>query len=232
MVNGADKGALASLPSSTCSRDNNGSGAGADNDASASSVVPPLLTHAMMVVAVVWMTVPQHCQRTVTCSRNNNNNNGGVPWHCRPSLLACLTTALAAVRVQTTVPWHHLPFSTCSRNDDGGVGSADNGAFASSVAPLLLAHAMMAAAVVQMMVPLHCWQSVACLHNNDNDDSGDGMDDSGNGVDDSFLASSAIPACSLNNENSSGGGAEDGASASLAVPCLLKQRQWRWQRRG
>jgi hypothetical protein len=51
------------------------------------------------------------------------------------------------------------------------------------------------------------------LHNNGNDDGGNGMNDC-------VSALFAIPACLLdnNNGNGSGGGAGDGASALLAVP--------------
>jgi hypothetical protein len=75
---------------------------------------------------------------------------------------------------------------------------------------------MRAAVAVLMMVPWHRQLSLACLHNNDNADGGNGMNDNA-------LALFAIPACLLNNNNSSGGGADHNASALLAVPYSLTQ---------
>jgi hypothetical protein len=43
------------------------------------------------------------------------------------------------VIVQITVPQNHWPSSTCSWDDNGGGGSADNGTLALSVIPLSLA---------------------------------------------------------------------------------------------
>jgi hypothetical protein len=73
---------------------------------------------------------------------------------------------------------------------------------------------MTTAVVVLMMVPWHCHLSLACLHNNDDDDGGNGMNDSA-------LAMFAIPDCLLDNNNCSGGSADHNALVLLAVPYLL-----------
>jgi hypothetical protein len=75
---------------------------------------------------------------------------------------------------------------------------------------------MTVAVAVPMTVPWHCQLSLACLHNNDHDNGGDGMNDSA-------LALFAIPACLLDNNTGSSGGADDGASALSAVPYLITQ---------
>jgi hypothetical protein len=161
--------------------------------ASASYTVLPALTHAMMAAAaVVWMTVPWHCWRSVA------------------PLCRTMTTAA----VQMTVPWYCQPSSTCSRKDDSSGGGAKDGALASLAVPPLLAHAMTAAVAVPMTVPWHCQLSLACLRNNDDDNGGDGMNDS-------TLALFAIPACLLDDNNSSGSGTDDSALALLAVCCSL-----------
>ncbi len=66
------------------------------------------------------------------------------------------------------------------------------------------------AVAVHMAVPWHRQLSLACLHNNDDDNRGNGMNYS-------VLALFAIPACLLDNNNGSGGGVDDGALALLAV---------------
>jgi hypothetical protein len=123
--------------------------------------------------------------------------------------------------VQMMVPLHYWPSSTSLCNDDGGGDGVEDSALVLPVVPPLLPCTTKPAAVVRMMVPCHHWRFVACLHN-DNDNNG------GNGMDDGALVSSAIPACLHNDDDGSNGGAAIGASASLAVPCLLMQgwRQW------
>ena len=121
-----------------------------------------------------------------------------------------MTTAV----VQMVVSWHCELSSTCSRKDSGSSGGANVGVSASSAIPPLLAHAMTVAVAVLMMVPWHHQLSLACSCNTDNDDGGEGMINSA-------LASFAIPACFLDDNNSSGSSADNGALALSAVPYLL-----------
>jgi hypothetical protein len=166
-----------------------------DNGALALLVIPPLLACAMTVVAAVQMMVPRHCWRTVTCLRNNNGNNGGNGVDDGALALLAIPACLLD-------------------NNNSRSGSADNGALALLAVPPLLAHATTTAAAVRMMVPWHCWRSVACSRDEDNNNGGDGMDHGA-------LALSAIPACLLDNDDSNGSGAKDGALSLLAVPPLL-----------
>ncbi len=115
-----------------------------------------------------------------------------------------------------TVPQHHQPSSTCSRKDNGFGGGANGGVSALSAVPPSRACAMTAAVAVTMTVPWHCQLSLGCLHNNANDNGGDGMNDSA-------LSSFAIPACLPGVNIGSGGSADNSASALLAVPYLLTQ---------
>ncbi len=114
------------------------------------------------------------------------------------------------------MPWHHQPSSTCSRNDYGSGGSLDNRTLASLAIPPLLARATTVVEAVWMTVPWYHRQIVACSRDYNDSSCADGMDNSA-------LASPAIPACSLNDNNDSSGGADDGALVLLAVPCLLTQ---------
>jgi hypothetical protein len=75
---------------------------------------------------------------------------------------------------------------------------------------------MTAAVAVPMMVRWHCQMSLACLCNNDDNDSGNGMNDSA-------LALLAIPAGLLDKKNGSSDDEDNGALALLAVPYLLTQ---------
>jgi hypothetical protein len=123
---------------------------------------------------------------------------------------------MTTAAVQMVVPWHRQLSSTCSLKDDGGGGGANVGVLALWAIPPWLAHAMTAAVAVLMMVPWHRQLSLSCLCNNDNDDGGNIMNDSA-------MASFAIPACLLNDNNGSNGSTDNSASALLTVPYLLTQ---------
>jgi hypothetical protein len=56
--------------SSTCSREDDRGGGGANVGVLASLAVPPLLAHAMTAAVAVLMMVPWHCQLSLACSRN------------------------------------------------------------------------------------------------------------------------------------------------------------------
>jgi hypothetical protein len=89
---------------------------------------------------------------------------------------------MMTVVAQMMVHRHHRLSSTCSRDKYGSGGSMDNIKSALLVIPPLLPCTTMAAVVVLMRLPLHIWQSVACLRN----------DGCGSGADDGALASSAV----------------------------------------
>ncbi len=210
----------------------------------------PLLTCTRMVVVAVQMTRPWHHHwRSVACLHNDDGggsvDDGALAssavycllthwqqqwlsrWWCLrivrgPSLACMMMTTTGAVRMM--VPWHHWPSSTCSRNNNAGDGIVDDVALASLVIPPSLTCAMTAAAV-QMAVPWHCWRSVAHSCNNNSDNNG-------NGVDNRALALLAFPVCLLDDSSGGSSGAANCALASSAVPHLLTQWQWRWQRCG
>ncbi len=130
--------------SSTRSREDDGSGGGANVGISASLAVPPLLVHATTVAVAVLMMVPWHHQLSLACLCNNDNDDGGNGMNDSALasfaiLLACLTTRTAAEAARTTVPRHCWLSLTRSRNDSGGRSGADDGDSGSSAIPSLLA---------------------------------------------------------------------------------------------